>query len=194
MAKTGRPPKLLEIVTIQREKTHHNEDGSHSIEWEEKQVTVAEAIVIALHVGAYLQDAAEGAGVSESAIHKWIARGKEHRPDDGTNETAEERMAAVPEKERIYVNFVEAVEKARAESVLFNLSAIRVAARTGSWQAAAWWLERTRPKQFGRRQAVELSGEVKTPVGAPDLSKLSLDEARELQALLEKAAPSRVEA
>lgn len=174
----GRPPKLAERITIQREKTHHNEDGSVTVEMVDEEATVAEAIIMALQVGAYLQDAAEAAGASESAVHNWIARGKEHRPEDGSK---------VPAAERIYVEFVEGVEKARAGSVLVNLSLIRVAARTGSWQAAAWWLERTRPKQFGRRTAIEMSGEVDTTPDKPDLSKLTLEEARELQTLLAKA-------
>lgn len=185
MASKGRPPKLLEKITIKRDKTFHNEDGSTVIEFVEEEATIFDAIVLALQCGSYIQDAAEAAGVSESGVHKWIARGQEHRPTDDSS---------VPPEHKLYVDFVEAVEKARAGAVLMNLDMVRVAAQQGSWQAAAWWLERTRPKQFGRRQAVELSGEVKTQPGTPDLSQLDLDEARELKRLLAKAQPEKVDA
>lgn len=53
-------------------------------------------------------------------------------------------------------------------------------------------LKARKPERYRERYEFKHSGEVKT--SGVDLSKLSLEDARELQALLEKAKPSKVEA
>jgi transposase-like protein len=52
--------------------------------------------------------------------------------------------------------FAEAIQKARSEAVLGYLAVIRKAAQSGQWQAAAWWLERVLPAEYGRRSQVEV--------------------------------------
>lgn len=76
------------------------------------------------------------AGISEAVYYKWMKQGREG--DDR------------------YIEFLEAIEKARADAVLINLGVIRKAAMNGQWQAAAWWLERVLPQQFARRTTVEV--------------------------------------
>lgn len=106
----------------------------------------SEAIVRALQAGAFLKDAAQAAGIAESTVHAWLARGQQWvNPESG------ERLANVPKGDMPYLEFVESVEKSRAEAVIFNLAIIRQAAARGHWQAAAWYLERTRPDEYGRR-------------------------------------------
>ena len=51
--------------------------------------------------------------------------------------------------------FSEAIKKARAEAVQGYLRTIKTAADNGTWQAAAWWLERVLPDQYGRKTTVE---------------------------------------
>ena len=164
----ARPTKLTQSITAIDPETG-----------QEVEITVGEAIVQALKMGAYVEDAAEAAGVADSTVFSWIARGQEH---DGAEK--------IPERERPYVEFSVAVERARAGSVVFNLSLIRRAALEGTWTAAAWWLERTRPEQFGRR-IVEArhSGSVARPEGL-DLSTLSDDEVDRLEELMAKASPN----
>ncbi len=53
-----------------------------------------------------------------------------------------------------YTEFRDAVEKARAEAEARKLSVIHTAAESGIWQAAAWFLERSFPKRWGRRVEV----------------------------------------
>ena len=55
------------------------------------------------------------------------------------------------------IEFREAVEKARAEAEVRNVVYINEVAKT-NYQAAAWWLERSFPKRWGRQQSVELTG------------------------------------
>jgi hypothetical protein len=46
----------------------------------------------------------------------------------------------------------EKVSKARADAVVRNVTLIQKAASEGSWQAAAWWLERAAPNSYGRQK------------------------------------------
>lgn len=52
-------------------------------------------------------------------------------------------------------DFSDKIEKARAEAVQGYLEVIKQAAHNGTWQAAAWWLERVLPNQYGRKTTVE---------------------------------------
>lgn len=74
------------------------------------------------------------AGIAERTYHNWMAAGRKGQEP--------------------YVQFLQAMEKARADAVMVNLAVIRRAAQSGHWQAAAWWLERTHPQDFGRKTAV----------------------------------------
>jgi hypothetical protein len=53
--------------------------------------------------------------------------------------------------------FHDAVEKAEANAEALYLGRVKVAADNGTWQAAAWWLERRKPDDFGQRARVDLT-------------------------------------
>lgn len=53
--------------------------------------------------------------------------------------------------------FATAIEKAEADAVVRNVAQIAKAAQDGTWTAAAWWLERRRPEDYGRRDRVEIT-------------------------------------
>ena len=94
-----------------------------------------EDIVNALRAGNSRRDSALYAGVSETTFYSWMSRGREGEP--------------------LYAEFLEAVEKAEAQSVVRNVAIIQRAAEE-TWQAAAWWLERKRPDDWGRRQRMDI--------------------------------------
>lgn len=73
--------------------------------------------------------AAALAGVSESAVAKWLAAGR--------------KKTSGP-----HFQFVQAIKKAEAEAIARNVTVVQAAADK-SWQAAAWWLERRFPDEFG---------------------------------------------
>jgi hypothetical protein len=54
------------------------------------------------------------------------------------------------DKEHILILFLESIKKARSEAIERNVTLINVAAKD-SWQAAAWFLERTDHENFGRK-------------------------------------------
>jgi len=97
-----------------------------------------EDIVKALRAGNSRRDSALYAGISEQTFYSWMSRGRDGEP--------------------LYIEFLEAVEKAEAQSVVRNVAIIQRAAEE-TWQAAAWWLERKRPDDWGRRQRMDIGAD-----------------------------------
>ena len=93
-----------------------------------------QVIVDAILLGMYQEQAALLAGIHRGTFYRWMERGQTGLPEDEP-----------------YRDFRDAVEKARAEAEARKLKAIHIAADTGTWQAAAWWLERSFPKRWGRK-------------------------------------------
>lgn len=115
---------------------------------------VQETICNAIKAGNYSEIAARYAGIGSATFYKWMALG------DG--DTAESP----------YKEFREAVESARAVAEVRNIGLIQQAANNGTWQAAAWYLERTAPNRWGRRSALEVTG----AEGGPVRIDVSIDE------------------
>lgn len=107
----------------------------------------------ALQAGNYVETACAYAGLAVSTVYLWLDRGNKEK----------QRIAqgGQPDpKEATYLEISEAIEKARANAVVANVAVIQQAARSGTWQAAAWWLERSMPQQFGRRIQAEVTGKI----------------------------------
>ena len=47
--------------------------------------------------------------------------------------------------------FSDSIQKAEADAAVHNLSIVQKAAHDGTWQAAAWWLERRRKADYSLR-------------------------------------------
>jgi transposase len=126
---------------------------------------VQDRIVAALRAGNYQETAAAYAGISAKTFYEWLNRGESEEP-----------------KEEAFRNFREAVEKAKADAEVRDIALIDKAAHDGSWQAAAWKLERKFPNRWGRVTRTEISGpegkpvEVRTSVEAI-LEALGVDDA-----------------
>lgn len=137
---------------------------------------VEREIVEAIERGNYLKDACDLAGVSDTAVQEWITK--------GTRDLAEGVDSP-------YASFAVSLKKARARVGDLCLRDIRD--RVKQWQAAAWFLERTRPQQFGPTQRIEHTGvdggpiEMKHQAAFMELSRLSPQERAQLELLLEKA-------
>lgn len=119
---------------------------------------VHDLIVDAIRLGNYQDYAANAAGITVTTFYNWMDRGKRER----------ERLVNADEKakpkEAIFLEFFEAVEKAKGLAIAQNVAVIQRAAATGTWQAAAWWLERTAQKTYGRKQQLEHSGNAENPI------------------------------
>lgn len=114
----------------------------------------------ALRAGNYQETAIVYAGLSRARFFAAMARGRAERDrlDEGGEPSAD------PD-EALYVEFVNEVERARAEAEIRAISNIRLAGAK-NWQAEAWFLERTNPQRFGRRIAAEVTGKDGGPVEA----------------------------
>jgi len=107
---------------------------------------VKDRIVNAIRGGNYQEVAARFAGINEATFYRWMQKGE---GDDA------------PEP---YREFRKEVESAKAVAEVRSVALIQKAAGDGSWQAAAWYLERTNPSRWGRKQVVALTGEDGGPV------------------------------
>lgn len=123
----------------------------------------------AIRRGAYVETACALVGVSKDTFYRWLRQAK---GNDATEATIELSYA---------------IEKAMAEAEMRFLDIIDAAAEGGTWQAAAWRLERMFPSKWGRqgKLQVEHSG----PAGQPIETELSrearLRRIKELQAKLD---------
>jgi hypothetical protein len=100
----------------------------------------AEKIVSLLAEGAYVETAAEAAGIGVSTLYLWLDRGA----------NGEEPYAA----------FLESVVRARAEAEIDLMRSVRRGDAKGTGfgeaKAAAFLLERTRPNKFAQRVNVKV--------------------------------------
>jgi hypothetical protein len=146
---TGRPSKIEQFVKIVNPKTGKT-----------KTLTVGEAVVLILESGATVETAAGTVGIGRSTVHDWVARGEEVRGLDPAKLTAAQKS---------YLDFSDAVTRARETVVTLALAGILEAGKA-DWRAFAWFLERSRPDEYGRRTRLDHGG-----VGG-DGEKISLAE------------------
>ena len=85
-----------------------------------------------IRLGLRYNDAALAAGVSYSAFNLWRNKGKD-------------------QKSGKYVEFINALKRAEAEGERALVARIQKAAQGGTWQAAAWILERRHREKWGRQ-------------------------------------------
>ena len=76
-------------------------------------------------------------GISKDTWYEWMKKGEERR---GTP----------------YADFADTIKRAEAECMARNVGFIQTAAIT-TWQAAAWWLERRYPDEYGLKSQVNMN-------------------------------------
>ena len=64
----------------------------------------------------------------------------------------------------VYLDFLDSIKRAIQAARQVNLAVICKAAQDGSWQAAAWFLERTDFEEFGNKSKFEHTGKDGKPV------------------------------
>lgn len=108
----------------------------------------AERLLLAARGGNTLKTSAAYAGITYTTLRRWIL------------------MADDPDAPPHFAEFKRDLEKARADAEVEALAHIRLAGKSGQWQADAWFLERSFPEDWGRRDTnrVELVGEGGGPV------------------------------
>ena len=84
-----------------------------------------------IEVGVPVSSAVSVVGISKPTFYLWMRDGEKAK--SGKMRT-----------------FFESVSSAKDKAIARNVSIVQKAASEGTWQAAAWWLERTCPEEFGR--------------------------------------------
>ena len=98
-------------------------------------------------------DCANIAGIHPDTVIRWRARYEIADPqiNDDTGKLAtyadDEHRPSIPELFEFFV----ADKKAKSEARVERLALIEKAGRAGKWQAAAWWMERRYPDEYGQR-------------------------------------------
>lgn len=113
----------------------------------------------ALKIGLSQKKAAVYAGISETTFYRWRQRAFEI--DDACNGNPD-RIKDADDLE--LWEFWESIKKARVEGEISHLAVITDAANNGVWQASAWFLERSNPKEWGKRSAEEIEGSKKKAI------------------------------
>lgn len=118
-------------------------------------IQVQDRISEALMLGHYFDSACTYGGISQATGYNWLARGRDElERREGKNVREKTKKW---DKEQIYVEFLEAIEKAAVHAESEALAIIRKASRE-NWQAGGWFLERRYPKKWGRK-FIEKKGE-----------------------------------
>jgi hypothetical protein len=86
----------------------------------------------AVRAGNTREAAAHYAGITSGLARQWCIKGRQ----------------ATSGK---FFTFLTAVKRAESDAEIRNVALIQKAAQEGNWTAAAWWLERRRPKRWGRK-------------------------------------------
>lgn len=117
-----------------------------------------------VRAGNYIETAAAYAGLSKQTLYDWMKRGRRE---------AEARIEGKPaqRREEKYVRFLDAIEKALADSEIRDVAIVAKAA-TENWQAAAWKLERRNPGRWGRVRH-EITGKDGGPVEVKTWAELA---------------------
>lgn len=62
---------------------------------------------------------------------------------------------------RRYSDFSDAVKEAEASAEVGHVARIAQAAASGTWTASAWWLERRRPDDWGRKDKLDITATIR---------------------------------
>ena len=104
-----------------------------------------ELLGTALQNGNYIETACDFAGINRATLYRWLQES--------------EQNGAKP----LLRELSDTVRASRAQAEMRNVLRIQKAAED-SWQAAAWWLERSQPKKWSKQTNVELSGVGGSPI------------------------------
>jgi hypothetical protein len=134
-------------------------------------------IVTMIQAGNTYEIAAQAAGIDGSTFYKWQKRGR-----DAKRTLAQ--GGEIGEIEYPYVEFVEAIKKARAMAIATAVVHVR-RAMPKNWVAAMTFLERSDPEHWGRRDRLDVKA-----TGAFGLIPMTKEDALALKDNLHRFFPA----
>jgi hypothetical protein len=116
---------------------------------------VQSELLTMLTTGAYIEHACQAVGIHPATYYNWMNRGQTYKD---TLESGEKLV----KDDKPFFEFFEAITRARARTST-RVSGLVMKAAEKDWRAAAWWLEQSFPKEWGRKR-LEVTGEDGGPV------------------------------
>ena len=95
-------------------------------------------------------------GISPSTYFNWMSKGSNQEPR--------------------FMEFLESIKRANAQSIVNRVAHISRAADSGNWRAAAWLLERMAPESFGKHSNGYRERASFRQEEANDISKASIED------------------
>lgn len=136
-------------------------------------------IVGLIRDGNFAAQAAAACGISESTYYNWTRAGRaaEAKQQEGLKLTASEKS---------FLQFLQSIRVAEAQAEADAVQIVQAAARTGTYQAAQWFLERKHGSRWAKKN--ELQVETTIHDGAERKTKKTQEELlEELQRLEQEA-------
>lgn len=110
----------------------------------------------AIEAGNYPETAAVISGLPARTFYRWMKKGRESKSKRG-----------------IYWQFWQSVKKAENFAEAYFLQVIRKSAEGDAengvkrnWQSAAWYLERKYPEKWGRKERLDIKGDIKQDINS----------------------------
>lgn len=123
------------------------------------QPNLEQTLLDYIRIGTPIRNAVVAAGITETSFYSWINRGMAERERLKLVKGAKENPTEV-----VFLKFLEQVERAKAEAVAKKIAVIAKSGNDGDWRAAAWWLERQLPEEFGKTEKLEIGGNNGEPI------------------------------
>lgn len=135
-------------------------------------------IVGLIRDGNFAAQAAAACGISESTYYNWTKAGRsaEAKQQEGLKLTTVEKRN---------LEFLEAIRVAEAQAEADAVQIVQAAARTGTYQAAQWFLERKHGSRWAKKDVHQVETTIKEAEAKPKKTQEELLE--ELQKLEQEA-------
>jgi hypothetical protein len=118
--------------------------------------------VVMIKAGATFKMAINAMSIGERTFYLWLSKGEDVLEKvEAASEKGEKYIFG--DNEELYLQFMQSIKRAEADAMRRNVAIIQAAAKK-SWQAAAWYLERRDPEEFGRKYRLEHTGDKDNPV------------------------------
>jgi len=122
-------------------------------------VTKEQTLLDYIRIGTPVRKAVTASGIAEKTFYNWMSRGMAERERLSLSMTAKSNPTEV-----VFLQFLQRVEQARAEAITKKVAVIAKSGNDGDWRAAAWWLERQVPEEFGKTEKLEIGGSNGEPI------------------------------
>nr|DAL14497.1 MAG TPA_asm: putative terminase small subunit [Caudoviricetes sp.] len=149
-------------------------------------IEIVNEIIDNIEQGLTKKAAAALCGITEQTFYNWLAIGRDQEPPEGLEDISvkdlrarakkhkvryvnklnkKQLIAAITEAETLHLTLLERMTAAQARGQMEHIKNIKEQAKE-DWRASAWFLERTDPENYGRRDRfkgeLDHSGTIKT--------------------------------